>query len=104
MEVDGRRIQLLPAWPREWTADFKLHAPYRTSVAGQVSGDDSMTRFREVWLLAVALVLPALPVVVMAGTDTARANASPLAPQPPMGWNSWDAYGRTIDETQFKAN
>jgi alpha-galactosidase len=27
-----------------------------------------------------------------------------LAPTPPMGWNSWDSYGLTIDETQFKAN
>jgi alpha-galactosidase len=26
------------------------------------------------------------------------------APTPPMGWNSWDAYGLTIDEAQFKAN
>jgi hypothetical protein len=26
------------------------------------------------------------------------------APTPPMGWNSWDAYGFTIDETDFKAN
>jgi hypothetical protein len=21
-----------------------------------------------------------------------------------MGWNSWDSYGRTISEAQFKAN
>jgi alpha-galactosidase len=27
-----------------------------------------------------------------------------LAPTPPMGWNSWDAYGFTIDEAGFKAN
>lgn len=27
-----------------------------------------------------------------------------LAPTPPMGWNSWDSYGLTIDEMQFKAN
>jgi len=27
-----------------------------------------------------------------------------LAPTPPMGWNSWDSYGRTISEAQFKAN
>jgi len=27
-----------------------------------------------------------------------------IAPTPPMGWNSWDAYGLTIDETQFTAN
>jgi alpha-galactosidase len=26
------------------------------------------------------------------------------APTPPIGWNSWDAYGFTIDEAQFKAN
>ena len=28
----------------------------------------------------------------------------PLAPTPPMGWNSWDSYGLTIDEAQFRAN
>jgi hypothetical protein len=27
-----------------------------------------------------------------------------LAPTPPMGWNSWDSYGLTINETQFRAN
>jgi alpha-galactosidase len=27
-----------------------------------------------------------------------------IAPTPPMGWNSWDSYGFTIDEAQFKAN
>jgi hypothetical protein len=27
-----------------------------------------------------------------------------LAPTPPMGWNSWDAYGLTINEQEFKAN
>ena len=27
-----------------------------------------------------------------------------LAPTPPMGWNSWDAYGLTIDEAQYRAN
>ena len=36
MQTDGRAIYLLPAWPREWNADFKLHAPYRTVVEGQV--------------------------------------------------------------------
>jgi hypothetical protein len=34
----------------------------------------------------------------------AFAPAQNLAPTPPMGWNSWDAYGLTIDETDFKAN
>jgi hypothetical protein len=27
-----------------------------------------------------------------------------LAPTPPMGWNSWDAYGLTINAEEFKAN
>ncbi|QUD90342.1 glycoside hydrolase family 27 protein [Phenylobacterium montanum] len=34
---------------------------------------------------------------------TAQA-AQPVAIAPPMGWNSWDAYGFTINEGQFKAN
>jgi alpha-L-fucosidase 2 len=36
MQTDGKRILLLPAWPKKWTADFKLHAPYRTTVSGHV--------------------------------------------------------------------
>ncbi len=27
-----------------------------------------------------------------------------LAPTPPMGWNSWDGYGTTINEAQVRAN
>ena len=33
----------------------------------------------------------------------ATAGNPQLAPTPPMGWNSWDSYGRTITEAQFKA-
>ena len=29
---------------------------------------------------------------------------TPLAKTPPMGWNSWDSYGTTINEEQVKAN
>jgi alpha-L-fucosidase 2 len=36
MQCDGKRIQLLTAWPADWTADFKLHAPYQTAVEGHV--------------------------------------------------------------------
>jgi hypothetical protein len=32
------------------------------------------------------------------------ASAQKLAPTPPMGWNSWDAYGLTLNEEQFRAN
>ncbi len=28
----------------------------------------------------------------------------PLAVTPPMGWNSWDSYGRTLDEKSIRAN
>lgn len=27
-----------------------------------------------------------------------------LAPTPPTGWNSWDSYGLSITETEFRAN
>ncbi|HTR42209.1 MAG TPA: DUF5703 domain-containing protein [Pseudomonadales bacterium] len=36
MQCDGKRILLLPAWPADWTADFKLNAPYKTTVEGHV--------------------------------------------------------------------
>ncbi|MCD6394767.1 MAG: hypothetical protein J7M40_14845, partial [Planctomycetes bacterium] len=36
MQTDGRKVYLLPAWPKEWDVDFKLHAPYNTTVSGKV--------------------------------------------------------------------
>ncbi|MDN5285398.1 MAG: hypothetical protein JWR38_1672 [Mucilaginibacter sp.] len=36
MQCDNQRIQLTPAWPSDWTADFKLHAPGNTIVEGHV--------------------------------------------------------------------
>ena len=36
MQCDGQRIQLLPAWPANWTGDFKLHAPENTTVEARV--------------------------------------------------------------------
>jgi hypothetical protein len=43
MQCDGKRIQLLPAWPKNWAADFKLHAPYKTIVEGHVE-DGKITK------------------------------------------------------------
>ena len=36
MQTDGRKIYLLPAWPGDWDAEFRLHAPYNTTVSGKV--------------------------------------------------------------------
>ena len=36
MQYDGRRIFLLPAWPKEWNCSFKLHAPFKTTIEGRV--------------------------------------------------------------------
>src|SRR5262252_1476318 len=38
------------------------------------------------------------------GTGLLWAGDPSIAPTPPMGWNSWDSYGQTITEAQFKAN
>lgn len=38
MQCDGDAIHLLPAWPDDWNADFKLHAPMQTTVEGRVEG------------------------------------------------------------------
>lgn len=34
MQASGKKILLFPAFPLEWNADFKLHAPYKTIVEG----------------------------------------------------------------------
>jgi len=47
-------------------------------------------------LLTVPVAFDKLSSVADAATD--------LALTPPMGWNSWDGYGTTINEQQFKAN
>ena len=32
MQSTGNQIILFPAWPKEWDVDFKLNAPYNTTV------------------------------------------------------------------------
>ncbi len=34
LQTDGRKIHLLPAWPKHWNVEFKLHAPFNTIVEG----------------------------------------------------------------------
>jgi len=36
MQTTDDRIFLLPAWPKEWDVEFKLHAPHRTVVEAKV--------------------------------------------------------------------
>ncbi len=50
-----------------------------------------MRFYAPIALLLAALTLPA-------------AHAQSIAATPPMGWNSWDAYGMTIDEKEYRAN
>jgi hypothetical protein len=35
MQTSGDSIYLLPAWPDEWNVQFKLHAPYNTTLEGE---------------------------------------------------------------------
>jgi hypothetical protein len=48
--------------------------------------------------------LPVVALLIAAAWSTVPAVAGTIAPAPPMGWNSWDAYGLTIDESGFRAN
>jgi hypothetical protein len=53
----------------------------------------AVNRLLLLFVLALATLAPA-----------ASSQAASLAPTPPMGWNSWDSYGLTIDEAQYRAN
>ena len=43
LQSEDRRILLLPAWPKNWSVDFKLHAPLQTTVEGSYE-DGKLTR------------------------------------------------------------
>ena len=34
LQSDGRKLYVLPAWPKNWEVSFKLYAPYNTTVEG----------------------------------------------------------------------
>ena len=60
-----------------------------------------------VYRLRIALklaLLVLLPSTLMPRSGWAQQSPALLAQTPPMGWNSWDAYGLTITEAQFRAN
>jgi hypothetical protein len=40
----------------------------------------------------------------LAAAAAVGVSARELAPTPPMGWNSWDSYGFTISEADYRAN
>jgi len=45
MQTDGQKIFLLPAWPKDWDVEFKLHAPQQTVVEGAYR-DGKMTSLK----------------------------------------------------------
>ena len=58
------------------------------------------SRMRRVILLVMTLHLAGLSPLLAQGTMTDAV----LAPTPPMGWNSWDSYGMSVTEEEFRAN
>jgi len=51
--------------------------------------------------------VPKIVLIVLASiclTSLCFAADEPVAPVPPMGWNSWDSYGTSVTEAQVKAN
>src|SRR6266851_4474448 len=58
---------------------------------------------RAVFLFCVALLVLASASIAVA-QSAATSDPATLAITPPMGWNSWDGYGTTINEADFKAN
>lgn len=56
----GGKIFLLPAWPKNWNASFKLHAPHNTTVEGEVR-DGKLTYLNVSPASRTADVVPMLP-------------------------------------------
>ena len=54
------------------------------------------------WLLPVAVALVVAFIASSSAVWGARETPATLALAPPMGWNSWDSWGLTINEQQFR--
>lgn len=50
------------------------------------------------------MLKPLLKIALASGMLATAALAAEVAPTPPMGWNSWDSYGLTIGEEDYRAN
>ena len=55
-------------------------------------------------LLTYSLILLAVPLQISITVAQAQNSSKVLAPTPPMGWNSWDSFGRTLSEQTIKEN
>jgi alpha-galactosidase len=62
----------------------------------------SLLRFASCFLFAIGLIFS----ISLLQETTSSRNAPPgtplLAPTPPMGWNSWDAYGEAVPEADIR--
>jgi alpha-galactosidase len=61
----------------------------------------SIHRFRPCLLVCCVLVIAQS---IAVGQQLPAREHKLLAPTPPMGWNSWDSYGESINEAQVRAN
>jgi alpha-galactosidase len=50
------------------------------------------------------MIRPLSLLFLVLGVAPCLAATTELAPTPPMGWNSWDSYGLSITEAEYKAN
>ena len=55
-------------------------------------------------ILAISLCAQEKPATGSSKPSSPGKSSAMLAATPPMGWNSWDGYGTTIDEKEFRAN
>jgi len=75
------KIMLVPAWPANWNAEFKLHAPYLTTVQGTVSNG-------LVFNLQVTPASRLADVVVAAFNPSPADQAVYVMPQLLLGWSA----------------
>ena len=60
-----------------------------------------LQRFRDALYFLAAIMFVGHSLIA---TANAQIHARKVAATPPMGWNSWDSYGRTLNEDTIRAN
>src|SRR5262249_54465616 len=82
----------------------KSHLGIPSTRANHMNSNFSVTRIACCFLFAAALILSITLLQEKASLRAPATDLTSLAPTPPMGWNSWDAYGEAVTEADLRAS
>jgi len=105
----GARMLLLGCWrdanftANVLTGEDKMAVEHSLSRRNAIGNQPGRNIVR-VFSVSIAIALVSVVAVLVVAKPAIPDSATLLAATPPIGWNSWDAYGETVSEADIRAN